>query len=85
MASCALHNFLMSRLGYAYAPHKCFDRENTEDGTVASGLTTQNSNLQALQRTHPGNVTVSAKDIRNKFVKYFASEGKVSWQTDFIN
>lgn len=84
MASCVLHNYLMSSLPNYYASLECFDRENFENGSTTSGLTTD-SRMESLQRNHLGDAPRTAKQIRDEFMSYFVNERKVPWQENFIH
>lgn len=84
-ATCALHNYLMSSSLTSYAPSECFDRENFEEGTTTSGLTSRESTLEPLQSTRQGDAPRTAKQIRSEFMSYFVNEGKVPWQDNFIH
>lgn len=55
MACCALHNFLIKSVPSFYSPPECFDKENTDDGTINLGYTTDNSQMVPLLRNNPGN------------------------------
>ena len=67
-----------------YAPPECFDRENTEEGTVTTGFQTVAS-MERLERRNFGNTTNIAKNIREAFMTYFVNEGAVPWQMNYIN
>lgn len=41
-------------------------------------------NLQPLENTRQGS-TLDAKKVRENFMNYFANEGQVSWQTNFVH
>ena len=85
MASCVLHNFLIKSVPNSYSPPESFDRENTEDGTIASGFHTSNSTMENLNPRNPGNTPNDAKKVRQDFINYFVNEGQVPWQNSFIN
>lgn len=85
MASCVLHNFLMSQSSSLYSTSDCFDCENIEEGTQKAGIDSARSNLETLDRRNFGNITKDAKDIRKRFTNYFVTEGKVEWQDAFIH
>nr|CAI5858194.1 unnamed protein product [Callosobruchus analis] len=74
MASCALHNFLMSLSSNSYTSTECFDHENIEDGTIIPGLRAHDSSMEPLYRRNSG-----------KFVHYFNTEGTGLWQDNFIH
>lgn len=84
-ATCVLHNYLMTTSLSSYASSDFFDRENFEEGTTSSGLTTRRSTLEPLQRTRQGDSERTAKQIRNEFMSYFVNEGKVPWQDNYIH
>nr|CAI5843806.1 unnamed protein product [Callosobruchus analis] len=85
MASCALHNFLMSLSSNSYTSAECFDHENIEDGTIIPGLSAHDSSMEPLYRRNSGNNSTSAKNIREQFLHYFNNEGTVPWQDNFIH
>lgn len=85
MAACALHNFLMAMSLSYYSPPECFDIENTENGTVHAGMQTDDSNLVRLDNRLQAISTTTAKNVRDDFVRYFANEGQVPWQSNFIH
>nr|CAI5837488.1 unnamed protein product [Callosobruchus analis] len=85
MASCALHNFLMSLSSNSYTSVECFDHENIEDGTIMPGLSAHDSSMEPLYRRNSGNNSTSAKNVREQFVHYFNNEGTVPWQDNFIH
>lgn len=84
MACCCLHNFLLKCVPNRYAPPECFDRENTDEGTVTTGFQTVAS-MERLERRNFGNTTNIAKNIREAFMTYFVNEGAVPWQMNYIN
>nr|CAI5868376.1 unnamed protein product [Callosobruchus analis] len=63
MASCALHNFLMSLSSNSYTSAECFDHENIEDGTIIPGLSAHDSSMEPLYRRNSGNNSTSAKNL----------------------
>jgi hypothetical protein len=85
MASCVLHNYLMKSVQSYYSPPECFDRENTDDGTTATGFDTENCRMDNLDRRHPGKIANAAKNVREAFMRYFVNEGQVPWQSNFID
>lgn len=85
MATCVLHNFLMEHESTNYAPPSNSYQESTENGTiVCTGYDTSRSNMIALNRQNQGNITYSAKNVRENFMYYFMNEGKVPWQDKHI-
>jgi hypothetical protein len=85
MASCALHNFLITSLPHCYAPSECFDCENLDEGSVKLGLTARDSTMERMQTRNLGNVPRTAKQIREEFMSYFVNEGQVPWQNNFVH
>lgn len=77
MACCALHNYLIKSVPNSYSPQECFDRENLEDGTIAQGYTSMDSNMERLDRRNPGNTFNAAKKVREDFMNYFVNEGRI--------
>lgn len=86
MAAVVLHNFLIRHSSKSYAPQECIYQENIVDGTVITqGYNSLNSTMQNLEQRNPGNITNLAKNIREDFMHYFCNEGRVPWQSNFIN
>jgi hypothetical protein len=85
-ATCALHNYLLSAVSQTYAAPDSLDSEDIENGTVLVGLTSGNSNILPLQRScTTGNIPFHAKEVRQEFMNYFANEGQVPWQQNFVH
>ncbi|XP_050664336.1 uncharacterized protein LOC126964989 [Leptidea sinapis] len=84
MASCALHNYVMKTSESSYCQQECFDVENVDDGSITQGYDTMNSAIVNLQRRNLGNTSIAAKKVREEYMEYFASEGSVPWQNNFI-
>ena len=84
-ASCALHNFLISALGHTYAPQESLASEDIEHGTINTGFTLEDSNMEPLLRSRVGNASLNAKQAREGFMNYFVNEGQVPWQHNFIH
>ena len=86
-ATGALHNYLMSTsASQLYAPTESLDSEDIENGTIRVGMTPDNSNMLCLQRSHiAGNIPLDAKRVRQEFMNYFANEGQVPWQQNFVH
>lgn len=85
MASCVLHNFLMKSVQSYYSPPECFNHENTDDGTTATGFHTGNCRMDNLDRRNPGKIANAAKNVQEVFMRYFVNEGQVPWQSNFID
>lgn len=84
MASCALHNYLMKTSESSYCQQECFDVENVDEGSITQGYDTTDSAIFNLQRRNLGNTSIAAKKVREEYMEYFASEGSVPWQNNFI-
>lgn len=84
MACCVLHNYLMKTLPSCYASSECFDSENRDEGSTTSGYEANNVYVYGLNRNNPGNMARAAKKVREDFMNYFANEGQVPWQLNFI-
>jgi hypothetical protein len=50
-AICALHNFLVSTSSHGYAPQESLDFEDVNNGTITTSCTTEDSNMEPLQRS----------------------------------
>ncbi|XP_026482678.1 uncharacterized protein LOC113390772 [Ctenocephalides felis] len=71
LASCALHNYLMSNSTNSYTYAECFDRENMKQGCITPGSTSNDSNMKHLDQRYLGNSPNAAKIVREKYVHYF--------------
>jgi hypothetical protein len=88
LATCCLHNYLLSRKAYSYAPPGTFDREEQSSlipGSWREEGTPQNS-LHSMQQINvQRNASSTAKEVREKFKTYFMSiEGELTWQYQYI-
>ena len=84
LATCVLHNFLLSKSSTVYAPPGFFDTE-VEDGSLVPGTWRNESSLASsffdLRQQGSNSHSLDAVDIRNEFKTYFvSSEGEVAWQ-----
>ncbi|PNF15727.1 hypothetical protein B7P43_G12463 [Cryptotermes secundus] len=61
METCVLHNFLMKSVQSYYSPPECFDRENTDDGTTATGFHTGNYRMDNLDRRNADKIANAEK------------------------
>lgn len=84
-ASCILHNFLLSRNSCEiYAPPSFIDRE-TADGRVLPGeWRDEVEDAPSAVPNIPRRSNPIAHQIRNEFKEYFANEGAVDWQYNFV-
>lgn len=84
LATCVLHNFLLSKSSTVYAPPGFFDTE-VEDGSLVPGTwrneSSSTSSFFDLRQQGSNSHSLDAADIRNEFKTYFvSSEGEVAWQ-----
>lgn len=88
LATCCLHNYLLSRKNNYYAPLGTFDKEDQsgfipgnwrEEGNPQTSLHSMgNTNVQR-------NASSTTKEIREQFKSYFMStEGELTWQYQYI-
>lgn len=88
LATCCLHNYLLSRKAYIYAPPGTFDREEQSGlipGSWREEGTPQNSLHSMQQIDVQRNASSTAKEVREKFKTYFMStEGELTWQYQYI-
>lgn len=86
LASCALHNFLRSKVPSEYSPPGTFDVENLEDGCVQEGewRADVGEGMPSINFVGSNNYSKDAKLIRDEFRTYFNTSGAVSWQDNFI-
>lgn len=85
LACCALHNFLRKRVP-TYISHSNIDSENIRLGTFREGDWRQTSApLVSLQRSSNRQRNEDGNIVRNKFMDYFNSVGRVSFQDRMID
>ena len=83
MASCVLHNFLRTPCS-RYMPPGSVDKENV-DGTIIEGEWRHEEGiLTPLASQGTNTYPRSAKEVRDKYCKYFNNYGQVSWQNSCI-
>lgn len=82
LCCCILHNFLRIKC-CDYIPSEVVDQEETENGTIVRGLTSDGT-FDNLQRTSR-NISATAKETRQKFLQYFIGEGAVEWQDRMVS
>ena len=83
MASCVLHNFLRTQCS-RYMPPGSVDKENV-DGTIIEGEWRHEEGiLTPLASQGTNTYPRSAKEVRDKYCKYFNNYGQVSWQNSCI-
>ncbi|GBN27803.1 Protein ALP1-like, partial [Araneus ventricosus] len=83
MACCALHNFLIFRNPALYIPASSIDTELIENREIQRGNWRDSASEAFVplvkRKSKPGQL---AKDVRQKFCKFFNETGAVSWQAD---
>lgn len=83
LASCVLHNFLLTTNKAKYAPTQSVDHYNA-DGQLVSGEWRNVMGNEGMFPTQNGTdyTPVDARGIREEFQNYFVSEGDLPWQYD---
>lgn len=85
LACCALHNYLRKTTP-SYVPRNFVDRENTKKSTFRKGHWRNNTDgLTPLQHVNNSQRNNEGNDVRDKFMNYFNTEGKVSFQDKMAN
>ena len=85
LASCALHNFLRSKIPSEYTPPGSFDTEDIEQGLIQPGEWRAQGGMQSILPTQTGhNYKRNARSIRDDFCPYFNGSGAVPWQNKFV-
>ncbi|CAI6370037.1 unnamed protein product [Macrosiphum euphorbiae] len=88
LATCALHNFLISTSNYYLCPGSV-DSENPITREIVNGEWRNElqpeGTLFPLERGRQRNYSISQKDVRDEFREYFmTTAGEVQWQYPFI-
>lgn len=73
----------MDRQSTTYAPTNSVNQENVIGGDSMT-LGCDSSSMVPLQSTNRGNICQEAKQVREKFMKYFMGEGHVPGQSNHI-
>lgn len=81
LATCALHNFMLSRNGKTYAPREMGDEEG-HPGSWRNEV--PSSGLIDLERAPGRDRGRSANELRTEFEDYFMTTGAVPWQFQHI-
>lgn len=83
LATCALHNFLITKNRAVYAPNSFVDHYSS-NGNLIQGLwrhETGDGSFYPMQRTTNRYISERAKEVRDEFANYFMSvDGEVPWQ-----
>lgn len=87
LATCVLHNYLMTTNKRKYAPVNSFDHYN-DNGELILGDWRQNdvedSTMFGLERSDAESDGTTPKDIQEEFKSYFIDEGEVDFQYRMI-
>lgn len=78
----------MTTVGQTYAPPEYLDSGGLENGKIRTGLALDNSNLylnKVYTSHYVGNIPLNAKTVRREFMNYFANDGQVPWQNNFVH
>lgn len=81
LATCALHNFMLSRNGKSYAPKEMSDADG-RSGSWRNEV--PSSGFIDLERPPGRDRGQSANELRNEFEEYFMTTGAVPWQFQMI-
>lgn len=76
---CALHNYLMENL-----PSNNHYTDNIDLDQETNGGENDADSFFPLNPDNNENIENDAKQIRNKFMQYFMSNGQVPWQFSYI-
>lgn len=83
LATCALHNFLLTKNRSAYAPNNYVDHYSN-DGSLIEGFWRRempNGTCYSLAHSTNRHIPERATEVRNEFANYFMSvEGEIPWQ-----
>ena len=82
LASCVLHNLLLTESSNTYTPVSYAD-ELFADGEIQDGEWRSLSipdHIVSLEATHSRNYSRAAEDVRSAFCDYFEGPGQVPWQ-----
>lgn len=85
MACCALHNYLRKQEP-GYLTRKWIDHENTSQGSIRQGDWRKHTDgLTSLKNTSKSQRNEEGNQVRNTFMNYFNSVGRVAFQDKMIN
>lgn len=85
MACCALHNYLRKQEP-GYITRKWIDHENTSQGSICQGDWRKHTDgLASLKNTSKSQRNEEGNQVRNTFMNYFNSVGRVAFQDKMIN
>ena len=80
MACCELHNFLRRNASQSYSPPEHLDHEEPVSHEMQDGLRTDSPHVANIAHGQNRNATEEAKFVRDQFMVYFNTNGKVPWQ-----
>ena len=80
MACCVLHNYLRRTQGTSYAS-TAITESHDDAGNI---INETENNFISLEKGHNRRAGAEAKQVRDKFVRYFCGEGALDWQEEKI-
>lgn len=88
LASCVLHNYLLTANKRKYAPTGTFDQYNS-NGELVPGDWRQDaiapqSTMYPIEGEMHSDAPISAKDVQKEFAECFIEQGEVNWQYKFL-
>lgn len=85
LACVVLHNYLRKICPSKYSPEDYYHREDIIEKIIRPGLSLDPNSVAGLENGQgTRNYSQIAKEVRVKFKEYFANEGAVPWQNDFV-
>lgn len=85
LACVVLHNYLRKACPSKYSPEDCYQREDIIEKIIRPGLSLDPNSVAGLENGQgTRNYSQIAKEVSVKFKEYFANEGAVPWQNDFV-
>ena len=76
----SLHNFLRRNASQSYSPPEHLDHEEPVSHEMQDGLRTDSPHVANIAHGQNRNATEEAKFVRDQFMMYFNTNGKVPWQ-----
>lgn len=85
LAALCLHNMLREQSSQ-YTPPGSVDQEDLESSRVIPGewRSENRNNLTPLEPQGSNRYSLNAKSVRDEFMTYFNTNGKVDWQWEMI-
>lgn len=86
LAALCLHNMLREQHSSQYTPPGSVDQEDLESNRVIPGewRSENRNNLTPLEQQGSNRYSLNAKSVRDEFMTYFNTNGKVEWQWEMI-